>query len=222
MTRGGWREYGFATRRSLSTSPVCRDGNLMEPEENLSSFKKQRRTLLSEEQQSEDPLYPESHPRLQDAPKRWSVPEFIEAFRAIDHSEFEQVTVYGRVRSKRVAGKSLIFLDIVNEFERLQVMVNKSKVIEDRSSRGHKFALFRNLIEVGDHICRNPNMSTRPVPKRLTTWQQSRATRLVPKPASSRSRRSSCPSCCLRPWSRSQRSSPTPRRACRTATSTCW
>ncbi|KAI5467322.1 hypothetical protein BGZ63DRAFT_346295 [Mariannaea sp. PMI_226] len=108
--------------------------------------------MLWEEHQSEDPLYPESHPRLTHTQQRYSVPEFIQAFDAIEHADLDKVTVYGRVRSKRAAGKYLIFLDIVNEFERLQVMVNKSKCMGDQDTRNHKFALFRNLIEVGDHI----------------------------------------------------------------------
>ncbi|KAK7430266.1 mitochondrial lysine-tRNA synthetase [Neonectria magnoliae] len=120
--------------------------------EDLSPFKTQRRTVLWEEQQSEDPLYPESHPRLEHKRQRYSVPEFIEAFDAIEHAEMEEVTVYGRVRSKRAAGKYLIFLDIVNEFERLQVMVNRTKCMGNQETRKHKFAMFRNLIEVGDHI----------------------------------------------------------------------
>ncbi|KAK7403037.1 mitochondrial lysine-tRNA synthetase [Neonectria punicea] len=123
-----------------------------ESSEDLSPFKTQRRTVLWEEQQSEDPLYPESHPRLEHKRQRYSVPEFIEAFDAIEHAEMEEVTVYGRVRSKRAAGKYLIFLDIVNEFERLQVMVNRTKCMGNQETRKHKFAMFRNLIEVGDHI----------------------------------------------------------------------
>lgn len=155
MTRGEWGAQGVAFRRSLSTSSVCRynpQGAPEESSEELSPFKKQRRTMLWEEQQSEDPLYPESHPRLEHTRQRYSVPEFIEAFNAAEHDEMENVTVYGRVRSKRAAGKYLVFLDIVNEFERLQVMVNKAKCMGDQETRNHKFALFRSLIEVGDHI----------------------------------------------------------------------
>lgn len=155
VTRGEWGAQGVAFRRSLSTSSVCRynpQGAPEESSEELSPFKKQRRTMLWEEQQSEDPLYPESHPRLEHTRQRYSVPEFIEAFNAAEHDEMENVTVYGRVRSKRAAGKYLVFLDIVNEFERLQVMVNKAKCMGDQETRNHKFALFRSLIEVGDHI----------------------------------------------------------------------
>ncbi|KAF5027755.1 hypothetical protein F66182_133 [Fusarium sp. NRRL 66182] len=119
--------------------------------EGFSPFKQQRRTELWEEQQSEDPLYPETHPRLEHRAKRMSVPEFLERFRdSLDDTK--DVSLCGRVRSKRVVGKNLIFLDIVNEFERLQVMVNLSKCMLDQEERRVKFSLFRNLIEVGDHI----------------------------------------------------------------------
>ncbi|KPM38612.1 hypothetical protein AK830_g7951 [Neonectria ditissima] len=154
VTRREWSAHGVAFRRSLSTS-VGRQAWPKAPEESsedLSPFKTQRRTMLWEEQQSEDPLYPESHPRLEHKRQRYSVPEFIDAFDAIEHAEMEEVTVYGRVRSKRAAGKYLIFLDIVNEFERLQVMVNRAQCMKDQETRQHKFAMFRNLIEVGDHI----------------------------------------------------------------------
>lgn len=155
VTRREWSAQGVAFRRSLSTSSVCRYNSQWAPgesSEELSPFKKQRRTMLWEEQQSEDPLYPESHPRLEHTQQRYSVPEFIEAFNAAEHNEMENVTVYGRVRSKRAAGKYLVFLDIVNEFERLQVMVNKAKCMGDQETRNRKFAMFRSLIEVGDHI----------------------------------------------------------------------
>lgn len=126
--------------------------------EHLSPFKKQRQTQLSKEIESEDPLYSETHPRLKHLEKAMSVPEFKKAF----HETFAEdpVIVSGRVRSKRVVGKNLIFLDVVNEFERLQVMVNRSKCLMDHEGRRNKFSMFKNLIEVGDHICRIPIFSS--------------------------------------------------------------
>lgn len=223
VTRGEWSAQGVAFRRSLSTSSVCRYNSQWDPEESseeLSPFKKQRRTMLWEEQQSEDPLYPESHPRLEHTQQRYSVPEFIEAFNAAEHNEMENVTVYGRVRSKRAAGKYLVFLDIVNEFERLQVMVNKAKCMGDQETRNRKFAMFRSLIEVGDHICRIPMFTS--IPQMLTIWQRLLASQLVPRLASSLLLPRLFRSFSLQPWSRSLRSSPTPRPACRSATLTCW
>lgn len=66
----------------------------------------------------------------------------------------EEVTLAGRVRSKRVVGKGLVFLDIVNEFQKVQIMINKNKCVSEKQGRIQKFSLFRNLIQIGDHICR--------------------------------------------------------------------
>ncbi|KAF5009845.1 hypothetical protein FDECE_3967 [Fusarium decemcellulare] len=154
LTRTGWGLTSVLHGRSLATSAVHQRDPVTRPQddnEGLSPFKQQRRTELWAEQESEDALYPETHPRLEHRAKRMSVPEFLEAFRD-ELDDTKDVSVYGRVRSKRVAGKNLVFLDIVNEFERLQVMVNRSKCMLDQAQRRIKFSMFRNLIEVGDHI----------------------------------------------------------------------
>ncbi|KAF4449423.1 lysyl-tRNA synthetase, class II [Fusarium austroafricanum] len=124
---------------------------MIEGREGYSSFKQQRRTELWAEKDSEDPLFEETHPRLVHHAERKSIPEFHEAFKhALDDSK--DISVCGRVRSKRIVGKNLIFLDIVNEFERLQVMLNRSKCMVEEEDRKLKFGMFRSLIEVGDHI----------------------------------------------------------------------
>lgn len=212
----------IAPGRSLVTSSICRRDFVPRSEgftDHVSPFKKQRQTELREEQESEDPLYPESHPRLHHRAERMSVPEFIEAFN--DHlDETKDIFVCGRVRSKRIVGKNLIFLDIVNEFERLQVMVNRSQCMLDQEERRIKFSLFRSLIEVGDHICRIPNAHC--FPQMLTIWQRSSESLPVPRLESSPSRPKPCLNYCRPPWSRSPRSSPTPRRECKIDTLTCW
>lgn len=119
--------------------------------DDVSPFKKHRRQQLQEDQQSEDPLYPEAYPRLESSSIRKSVPEFLEEQQ--NELSREPVTLSGRIRSKRVVG-SLIFLDITNEFQKVQIMINKSKVAAEQESRVHKFRLLKNLIQVGDHICR--------------------------------------------------------------------
>lgn len=80
-----------------------------------------------------------------------SAPEFVEECK--DELPTEPVTLTGRIRSKRVAGKSLMFIDIVNEFQKVQVMVNKKNCDTPRHS-SQKFKMFKSLIQVGDHICR--------------------------------------------------------------------
>jgi lysyl-tRNA synthetase class II len=147
------------------------------------------------------------------------VPEFHEAFQ--NNLDAEDITVHGRVRSKRVVGKNLIFLDIVNEFTRLQVMVNRSKCMVEHDKRKLKFGMFRNLIEVGDHICRVPNAYP-VVSQMLTVWQQSLVSRLVLRLVNSPLRPRLSPSSCLLPWSRFPRSSPILRRECKSVMLICW
>ncbi|OAQ76147.1 lysyl-tRNA synthetase [Purpureocillium lilacinum] len=141
--------------RTLSTKPDGRPNlsglaSEQESRESASPFKQHRQRELREDQEKEDPLYPDPYPRLESLPARKSVPEFLEDFH--EGLSDENVTLTGRVRSKRVVGKSLIFLDIVNEFQKVQVMVNKNKCVSEKHRRIHKFALFKNLIQVGDHI----------------------------------------------------------------------
>lgn len=123
-----------------------------EEQDDVSPFKRHRQKELQEDQKSEDPLYLEAYPRLESSSIRKSVPEFLEESQ--DELSSEPVTLAGRIRSKRVVGGSLIFLDITNEFQKVQIMINKSKVASEQESRVHKFRLLKNLIQVGDHICR--------------------------------------------------------------------
>jgi lysyl-tRNA synthetase class 2 len=213
LTRTAWSTPSVASGRSLTTSAA-------RYEDSVSPFKQQRRTELWAEQEEEDPLFTETHPRLVNRATRMSVPEFYEAFNnSLDDSK--DVTVYGRIRSKRVVGKNLIFIDIVNEFTRLQVMVNRSKCMVDQEDRRLKFGMFRSLIEVGDHICRIPNAYP-VVSQMLTVWQQSLVSRLVLRPVNSPLRPRLSLSFCLPPWSRFPRSSRIPRRECKSAMLICW
>lgn len=121
----------------------------------MSEWKKQRREELRQAQEAEVPYFDEAYPRLKDSeefgPVRKTVADFITDFheRLVD----EEVIVMGRIRAKRIAGKGLIFIDIVNEFQKVQIMLNKRKMTPDSSCRALKFTLFRNLMQVGDHIC---------------------------------------------------------------------
>lgn len=116
----------------------------------MSPFRRQRLEQLQENQTSEAPLYSEAYPRLPADDARKSVPEFIEECQ--DALPTEPVSLSGRVRSKRVVGKSLIFVDIVNEFQKAQVMINKKNCQLGETNK-HQFRLFKNMIQVGDHIC---------------------------------------------------------------------
>ncbi|PKK51269.1 hypothetical protein CI102_4053 [Trichoderma harzianum] len=139
----------------------------------VSPFKRHRQKELQEDQKSENPLYPEAYPRLESSSIRKSVPEFLQASQ--HELSNEPVTLSGRIRSKRVVGSSLIFLDITNEFQKVQIMINKSKVASEEESRVHKFRLLKNLIQVGDHI------SATGVATRTNTGQLSLEARELPE-----------------------------------------
>ncbi|KKP05015.1 lysyl-tRNA synthetase, class II [Trichoderma harzianum] len=139
----------------------------------VSPFKRHRQKELQEDQKSENPLYPEAYPRLESSSIRKSVPEFLQESQ--HELSNEPVTLSGRIRSKRVVGSSLIFLDITNEFQKVQIMINKSKVASEQESRVHKFRLLKNLIQVGDHI------SVTGVATRTNTGQLSLEARELPE-----------------------------------------
>ncbi|PFH56870.1 hypothetical protein XA68_15840 [Ophiocordyceps unilateralis] len=120
-------------------------------DDDVSPYRRQREEGLRADRESEEPLYPETYPRLEEPNERDSVPKFFSSFDSYTEKK-EPVTVMGRVRSKRITGRSLIFLDLVNEFQRLQVILNKSKITSYKTRRAHKFSMMRQLIQVGDHI----------------------------------------------------------------------
>lgn len=145
-------------RRSLSSGTELRESRFApqhKVREPLSPFKQHRREMFQEDQESQDPLYPDLFPRLEDCQTRESISEFLEQFETASRSE-QEVTLYGRVRAKRVIGKGLVFLDIVNEFQKVQVMINKNACTLDGPQRLRKFGLFRKMLQIGDHICRLP------------------------------------------------------------------
>ncbi|KAG5956519.1 hypothetical protein E4U58_006548 [Claviceps cyperi] len=141
-------------RRSRSSGPelsVSRFAPQHKVRELLSPFKQHRREMFQEDQESEDPLYSNLFPRLENCQTREAISEFLEQFETALRSE-QEVTLYGRVRSKRVIGKGLVFLDIVNEFQKVQVMINKNACTLDGPESLRKFALFRKMLQIGDHI----------------------------------------------------------------------
>jgi lysyl-tRNA synthetase, class II len=118
-------------------------------EADLSPFKKQRQDEFQTDKESEEPLFPDPYPRLkQREAERKSVVDFLRDFH--EKTPDEQVTLMGRVRRKRILGSKLIFVDIVNEFKRVQVVLSKAKMGTEKDRA--KFKLFRQMIQVGDHI----------------------------------------------------------------------
>jgi len=122
-----------------------------EQQRGLLKSKRQRENDLERSQENEEP-FTDPDPRLasgQSSSERRSVPEFSETFEGFADDE---VVLMGRVRSKRTAGQKLIFLDIVNEFQKTQVMLEKSQMTTGHYCRAHRFKLMKQLIQVGDHI----------------------------------------------------------------------
>jgi lysyl-tRNA synthetase class 2 len=61
------------------------------------------------------------------------------------------LTIPGRVRSVRLAGSKLMFLDIERDTQRLQIMVERKKLSQDDSE--DKFKSLKKVARIGDWIC---------------------------------------------------------------------
>ncbi|VUC29646.1 unnamed protein product [Clonostachys rosea] len=148
-------EYSRHFTSSVQYSAANRFTNEVESLEDneLSPFKKQRQAEFQEDKNSEEPLFPDPYPRLE-TPKheRKSVTDFLASFHGEAKEAAKEVTLSGRIRSKRSAGKALIFVDIVHEFRKVQVMINRQKLFISSEDGANKFSLFKKMIQVGDHI----------------------------------------------------------------------
>ncbi|KAF6837791.1 lysyl-tRNA synthetase [Colletotrichum plurivorum] len=118
-----------------------------------SEFKKLRETMLAEA--SKEGLIKETHPRLVHRSKHKSVPAFRklnskEKLEALNEEDI--VTLYGRVQSIRSHGNKLMFVTIVNEFEKVQGMINYRTLSQQKDLSPYAFRMFGRMIEKGDHI----------------------------------------------------------------------
>lgn len=120
-------------------------------EASFSAFKKQRLADLNRDEQAEDKLFKKPYPRLGTDYRRISVPEFLRAYQVSEVLPSGEVVLTGRVRAKRVSGNRLIFLDIVNEFQKVQIMLSRAQMMDSRVDQD-KFRLLKSMIQVGDHI----------------------------------------------------------------------
>ncbi|TKW55933.1 Lysine--tRNA ligase, mitochondrial [Colletotrichum tanaceti] len=126
--------------------------NQTEEKARISEFQKMRLEAL-EEVGARD-LYDETHPRLVHRQKPMSVPTFRKVWKKakLDDPSNEIVTLYGRVQSVRLHGKKLVFITIVNEFEKIQGMINYGNLGNVPNMNIDTFKLFTRLIGRGDHI----------------------------------------------------------------------
>lgn len=63
------------------------------------------------------------------------------------------LTVSGRVRSVRLLGSKLMFLDIERDTQRLQVMVELKK-LTPQEGLDENFKKFKKVARVGDWVCK--------------------------------------------------------------------
>ncbi|KAJ4338796.1 mitochondrial lysine-tRNA synthetase [Didymella glomerata] len=79
-----------------------------------------------------------------------SLRDFNARFADIQETKTENVSVFGRIRSVRLSGSKLMFLDIERDTQRLQIMVERKKLSEDDSE--DKFKSLKKVARVGDWI----------------------------------------------------------------------
>uniref|UniRef100_L2G0B8 Lysyl-tRNA synthetase n=1 Tax=Colletotrichum fructicola (strain Nara gc5) TaxID=1213859 RepID=L2G0B8_COLFN len=121
--------------------------------ESMSEFKKMRIKALEEVTGDwSEALVKDRYPRLKHMTKKVSVPVFKKRWikEKLEKPSEEIVTLYGRVHSIRTQGKRLLFVTIVNEFEKIQGMINFGN-LNDKITLD-KFGLLTRMIEKGDHI----------------------------------------------------------------------
>jgi lysyl-tRNA synthetase, class II len=139
-----WRQDGTNRLRSAVGETEGRSTAVAEPE---------TKEPESEQTQSLRVIRKE-YPRLVHRARPMSVPRFREKYENIQREtiNLDEVTVYGRVTSIRRHGAKLMFIDIVNEFERVQAMVVWGNCSKTPGLTMGKFKMFARLIERGDHI----------------------------------------------------------------------
>lgn len=129
------------------------------------TFKNKRSTLTAEDEQADfanrkeilfssgKTVYPLLGSVTPEDASVLRVGEFCERYESIEHSAEPvktcPITIRGRVRSIRRSGKGLIFLDIVQDLQKLQVVVNRKR-IEGLSN--DSFVDEHSLFRRGDHV----------------------------------------------------------------------
>jgi lysyl-tRNA synthetase class 2 len=100
------------------------------------------------------------HPRLvyPAGAEALSLRDFNARFAGIQETKTENVSVFGRVRSVRLSGSKLMFMDIERDTQRLQIMVERKKLTEDDSEE--KFKSLKKVARIGDWICKSLNLKT--------------------------------------------------------------
>jgi lysyl-tRNA synthetase class 2 len=64
-----------------------------------------------------------------------------------------KLTMSGRVRSVRLLGSKLMFLDIERDGHRLQAMVELKKLTSGSNTLENDFKGFKKVVRIGDWVC---------------------------------------------------------------------
>ncbi|KAF2268215.1 class II aaRS and biotin synthetase [Lojkania enalia] len=96
-----------------------------------------------------------------------TIRDFNSKYDAINEAQSDLVVVFGRVRSVRLLGSKLMFIDIERDTQRLQAMVELKKLSGDESAITESFKSFKQVVRVGDWISVKGN------PTRTSTGQLS-------------------------------------------------
>ncbi|KAJ4292760.1 mitochondrial lysine-tRNA synthetase [Kalmusia sp. IMI 367209] len=118
----------------------------------------------------------EYHPRLVHHAngEHVSLRDFLSKYEDISAIVNERTSVFGRVRSVRLLGSKLMFLDIERDSQRLQVMVELKK-LENHEAISDEFKSFKKVIRIGDWV------SIQGQPTRTSTGQLSILALYIPQ-----------------------------------------
>ncbi|OJD10779.1 hypothetical protein ACJ73_09700, partial [Blastomyces percursus] len=97
-------------------------------------------------------VYSEPYPRLSVDKRSISCDEFHSKYKHItpnETAEQDSVVIYGRIQSARIAGSKLIFLDLVQDGRKVQVLCNQ-RHLDGTGVTPEKFKQFYHLMRRGD------------------------------------------------------------------------
>ncbi|PGH03092.1 lysine-tRNA ligase [Blastomyces parvus] len=97
-------------------------------------------------------VYPEPYPRLSVDKRSISCDEFHSKYEHVkpnETAEKDSVVIYGRIQSARIAGSKLIFLDLVQNGRKVQVLCNQ-RLLDGTGVTPEKFKQFYHLLRRGD------------------------------------------------------------------------
>ncbi len=96
-------------------------------------------------------------PRIKRSPMAMTTKEFLVRYKDLrrgEHVKDDLVLIRGRLRSFRVAGKGLAFLDVAHDRVQIQAVCNLSKLDAFSGVGKQRFKDFYHLIRRGDIICK--------------------------------------------------------------------